>query len=139
METKRSPIELESTDNRDGCIAPAGTESPKRAAPRADRVSALTELDGILSIEFQDGFSSELSLNRIGIDKSVVRIGTARVLENGTAIEYIDTEGDPYLVDGETLRYLADSRYAKEADARIKKLHIPTEKLDEYIAKRHSV
>jgi hypothetical protein len=66
-----------------------------------------------------------LSLDRIGIDESAVRKGTAKVAENGKSIQYVDMDGDPFVIDGSSLRYLADPLYSQEVDEGIKSLHIP--------------
>ena len=98
-------------------------------------VSAKRTARGGIQLQFADGFAKTMPLKKLGLTAEGVLWATLRALGDGSGIRMTATFGPPVILDGATLRYLADADYAVSVDAAGEQMSIPNEKIERLAAK----
>jgi hypothetical protein len=112
----------------------AAESESDRGDARSQVASAEMTAHG-LRVLFADGLEADIGYAKIGIDPKALDIGSLRRLAGTGGIEFRDAEDESFVVDGATLRYLADPEYALAVDQRIEATRIPAERLDRLLEK----
>ncbi len=79
-----------------------------------------------------------MSLKKLGLSPEGVSLATLTAAPDGSGIRFAATFGPAVVLDGPTLRYLANAEFAAEVDAFAGHATIPNEKL-ERLAAKHTV
>ncbi len=101
-------------------------------AIRNDLISAarFNASSSAMAVTFQDGFSSNISLESFGMPIDRIRWETIRALPTGEAVAVTAVKGEEISFDAATLRYLADPEYAAELDAQLSDSQFSDEELE---------
>jgi hypothetical protein len=119
------------TPSSEGLVAGNGQNGHASAA----EVVSAESLRQSLRVKFADGLVFDIRYAKIGIDSAAVDVGTLKLLLGGAGVVFLDKEGEPFPIDGATLRYLADPEYARKVDQRIEAIRLPADRLDRLIEK----
>ena len=88
---------------------------------------------GGIRLQFADQFAKTMSLKKLGLSADGIVWATLRAFDGGIRISA--SFGPPVILDGATLRYLADPAYASAVNDESANARIPNDKLRRLAAK----
>jgi hypothetical protein len=120
------------------CVKPlqslgAALETVLTPTCRQDHLSEVRFLrqSATFELRFEDGFSAQLPVAKLGMPVNRVRWETAVVSPSGEKLHLTGIRGDAIPIDTTTLRYLVDSNYAEEVNKTLKSVRLSRNELRE--------
>jgi hypothetical protein len=86
-----------------------------------------------IAVTFRDGFAADIPIERLEMPLAEFHWDTIAASATGDLVTVADVDGESIPIDASTLRYLADDRYARQLDAKIRSLHVPKSELQEML------
>jgi hypothetical protein len=109
--------------------ADAGTQTMTLTTIRPDHISRATSTADAIEVEFADNLKRKVAMRLVGLDATSIQHAKTKVADGGSGVKFTDNDGDTFVIDGASLRYLVDKRYAKEVDKQVVAILLPMDEL----------